>query len=116
MRPPRAPSVSTERARRLRIVGERARLARIADAADDDIGLDAGADQRFAPARGDDEELRGTRGAQHLGILRGEVRGVARRELVPRQWIGAARMERLADDDDRALALGRHHHDVAGVR
>ena len=70
----------------------------------------------LAPARRDDQEPRGPGCTEHLRILRGEVGGIAGGEHLPGQRVPLLGVQRLAQDDDGALAVRGDEDQVARVR
>jgi len=73
-------------------------------------------DQRRQLARGADERPRGPSRAQRLRVAAGEVDGVHVHELVPRESVGAAWDQLVAEEGDRALAARVDVRDCAALR
>jgi hypothetical protein len=105
-----------ERPRRVRVVGEPARLARVGRAADDDVRDHPRAVERLLPPRRHDEDLGRPRPLDDARVLRREERRAARRQDMPVKRVVYGRVQRPPDDEDRALTAGGDQRDVARLR
>jgi len=91
-------------------------LGGIVVAANERIEHDAGQPQERQHARGRDHDPRRTRTAHGVGISAGDIDRVARRQQLPRQWIGCTRDVTIARQQDRPLALRVDQCDRATLR
>ncbi len=104
-----------QRARWVGVVGEAAVFSWVFHAADNDIGGDACGGEDVGAAGGNDEQAGGAGEFQGLGVFAGEVDGIAGTEDVPREEIVSGGVQRMADDHDGALGVGRDEDDIASV-